>query len=168
MFYDSQTNTPAFKAHFDAQTQLFADMSRKFFDTAQKIGELNIQAAKTLMDESLGSAQQMMTAKDPYEVLSVAATQTQPIAEKVRAYQQHLTNIAAQSQVEMAKSAETHVPNTARTASAVADEIANKAKEETEKATQRQKAAVEKMSASVQRSVSSNANTGNGQSARGG
>jgi phasin family protein len=166
MFYEPQTNSPAFKAHFEAQTQLFTDMSHKFFDSAQKIGELNIQVAKTLMDESLGSVQQMMTVKNPFEAMTIAVTQAQPVADKVRAYQQHLTNIAAQSQVDIAKSAEAHVPNTARTASAVADEIAHKAMEETEKAAQRQEAAGEKMSASQQRSA--NASNGKGHSARGG
>jgi hypothetical protein len=86
-----------------------------------------------------------MVAKDPYEAISIAASQAQPAAEKVRAYQQHLTNIAARTQVDLAKTAESHVPNTSRTAAAVADEVARKATEETEKATLRQKAAMEKL-----------------------
>lgn len=129
----SQANTPAVKAHLDAQWLLFSDMSRKFLDATQKVGELNVQAAKAMMEETLSSAQQLMAARDPYEVVSVALTHAKPAAEKARAYQMHLANIAAQSQVEMVKSAETHLPNTARTASAVADEIARLSAEETEK-----------------------------------
>ena len=144
-----QTNTPAVKAHFEAQWLLFSDMSRKFLDATQKVGELNVQAAKAMMEETLSSAQQMMAAKDPYEALSVAATQAQPAAEKVRAYQRHLTNIAAQSQVDMVKTAETHAPNTARTVSAVADEIARLALEETQALARRQKAATDKTSDAV-------------------
>lgn len=156
-----QTNTPAVKAHFDAQCLLFSDLSRKFFDAAQKIGELNVQAAKAVMEESLSSAQQMMAAKDAYEVISVAATQAQPAAEKVLAYQRHLTNIAAQSQVELVKTAESHAPNTARAVTAVADEIARKAVEETEKVGQRQQAAIDKMA-----NVSEHAAEAKGQAVR--
>lgn len=133
-----QASTPAVKAHLDAQWLLFSDMSRKFIDATQKVGELNLQAAKAMMEESLGSAQQLMAARDPFEVVSVAVTHAKPAADKARAYQMHLTNIAAQSQVELVKTAETHVPHTARTVSAVADEIARLAAEETEKLAQRQ------------------------------
>jgi phasin family protein len=141
----TQSITPASKAHLEAQYSLMSDMSQKLFDTVQKINELNIQVAKTVLEESLNNVQQVLVAKDPYEALSIAASQAQPAAEKVRAYQQHLTNIAARTQVDLAKTAESHVPNTTRTAAAVADEVARKASEETEKATQRQKAAMERL-----------------------
>jgi phasin family protein len=151
MFAFSQEVTPALKAHIDAQYSMFADLSQKMFDTAQKINELNIEAAKNLIEGSLSSAQQVIVAKDPYEALSVAAAQAQPSAERVREYQQHLNNIAARTQVDLAKTAETHVPNTSRTAAAVADEVARKANEETEKAASRQKAAFERFTKSTER-----------------
>lgn len=144
MFSFSREVPPALKAHIDAQYSMFSDLSQKMFDTVQKINELNIQAAKTMLEGSLSSAQQVIVAKDAYEALSVAAAQAQPSAERVREYQQHLNNIAARTQVELAKTAETHVPNTSRTAAAVADEVARKANEETEKAASRQKAAFER------------------------
>lgn len=163
-----ETNTPSVNAHYEAQSQMFSDMTRNFFEAAQKIAELNMQTAKTMADEFLSSAQQMMISRDPFEMVSLTATQAQPMAEKVRAYQQHLTNIATQSQVEMVKTAESHVPKTAQTASAMADELARKATEETEKAAQRQKTAVEKMSASTQRGNTNPAgsNQANGQAGR--
>ncbi|WP_228535563.1 phasin family protein [Noviherbaspirillum malthae] len=151
MFTFSQEVTPALKAHIDAQYSMFADLSQKMFDTAQKINELNIQAAKTLLEGSLSSAQQVIVAKDPYEALSIAAAQAQPSAERVREYQQHLNNIAARTHLDLAKTAETHVPNTSRTAAAVADEVARKGNEETEKAASRQKAAFERFKTTIDR-----------------
>lgn len=141
----SQPITPAVKAHIDAQCSLWSAMSQKIFENLQKINELNVQVAKTLLEESLQATQQVMVANSPYEAFSVAAAQAQPNTEKVRAYQQHIANIAARIQVDLAKTAESHIPNTSRTAAAVADEVARKASEETEKATQRQKAAIEKL-----------------------
>jgi phasin family protein len=142
----SQSFTPAAKSHLQAQLSLFTDMSKNIFNSAQRINELNIQVAQTMLEESVNSAHQLLAAQDPTEFLSIAASQAQPTAEKVRAYQQQLTDIAAGTQVELAKTAETHVPETTRTAAALADEVAQKAAEETEKVTQRQKAAMEKLS----------------------
>lgn len=141
----SQQFTPAAKSHLEAQLSLFTDMSKKLFNSAQKINELNIQVAQTMMEESVNSAHQLMAAEDPAEFLSIAASQAQPNAEKIRAYQQHLTTIAASAQVDLAKSAETHIPETTRTAAALADEVARKASEETEKVTQRQRETMERL-----------------------
>lgn len=141
----SQPVTPAVKAHMEAQFSLLTDMSQRLFDTAQKINELNIQVAQTVMEETINGAQQMMVARDPYEAISIASSQAQPAAEKVRAYQQHLSSIAAGTQVELAKTAESHLSETTRTATAVADEVARRASEETQKTTERQRAAMEKL-----------------------
>lgn len=145
MFPYSQPTSPAARAHIEAQSSFFTDLSRKFFDSAQKINELNIQVAKTMMEETLNSTQQVLVAKDPLEAISIATSQVQPNAEKMRAYQQHLNNIAAGAQVDLARSAESHVPQTSRTAAALADEVARTASEQTEQATQRQRAVMEKL-----------------------
>jgi phasin family protein len=145
MFEFSQTNSPAAKAHLEAQFAMFSDLSKQIFGAAQRLNELNIQVAQTLMEESLSGAQQILSAKDPTEALSVIAGQAQPHAEKVRAYQQHLADISAGTQVELAKTVENHVPQTSRTAQELAREVAQKASEETQKVTQRQQAAMEKM-----------------------
>jgi phasin family protein len=129
-----------------AQFSLFADMSKELFHTAQKINELNFQVAQTVIEEAITGTRQLLEANDPYEALSISASQAQPAAEKVRAYQQHLANIAAGTQVDLVKTAESHMSETTRTATDVVNEVAKKASEETEKVTQRQKAAMEKLS----------------------
>jgi phasin family protein len=141
----AQPLSPAVKAHFDAQYALFSDMSQKVFDSVRQIGDLNVQVAQSLLDESLTHAKQVMFAGNPYEAIAIATAQTQPAVEKLRAYQEHLNNIAARTQLDLAKAAEAHAPNASRTAAAVVDEVARKASEETEKTAQRQKAAMEKL-----------------------
>jgi hypothetical protein len=66
-------------------------------------------------------------------VLAAAASHAQPAAEKLRAYQQHLSRIAADTHVDLSKVAEEHVQETSRTAKALADEVARVTTEETEK-----------------------------------
>jgi phasin family protein len=149
MFPYSQRVTPAAQNHMAAHCNMLADLTKKFFESAQRINNLNIEVAKAVMEESVTSAHQILVAKDPVEALTIAAAQAQPTAEKIRVYQQHLTNIAATTQVDLAKSAEAHVPETTRTAAALADEVTKQATEETEKATQRQKAAMEKLTTPI-------------------
>jgi phasin family protein len=141
----TQPVTPAVRAHMEAQFSMLSDMSQKLFDTVHKINELNIQVAQTVMEESINSTRQMLGANDPFEAISIASSAAQPTAEKVRAYQSHLSSIAAGTQVELARTAESHLPETTRTAAAMADEVARRASEETEKTTQRQRAAMEKL-----------------------
>jgi phasin family protein len=143
----SQAMTPAVRAHMESQFSLFTDMSKNLFNTMQKI------------KESMSSAHQVLVAKDPIEALTIATAQAQPAAEKVRAYQQHLTSIAAGTQVDLARTAETHVPQTTRTATAVADEVAQRGAEETEKSRQRQKAAMDKLTNPITRQPDAGAQT---------
>jgi phasin family protein len=141
----AQPTTPAVKAYMDAQLSLLNDMSRKLFTTAQKINELNLQVVETVMEESLTNAQKVLEAKDPYEALAIGIGQAQPTAEKMRAYQQHLAYIAAETQAELASTADAHVPETNRAAAALADELDQKASGKAERPAPRKTAAVEKL-----------------------
>ncbi len=145
MYLLTPSRTPALKSYLDAQMSTITDMSKRLFGSAQKLNELNIQVAQSLMEETITVVHQLMEAEDSTEFISIAASQVEPAAEKVRAYQQHLTNIAVGTNVELSKAAEEHISETTKTAKAVADEVAKKASEETEKATQRQRAAMEKL-----------------------
>ena len=150
MFYFDQPQvSPAMKSQFDAQFSFFSDFSKKMFEGVQKLNELNVQVATTIFDESLSSTKQLLTSTDSNEAISIAASQVQPAAEKVRAYQQHLQNIFAETQASAAHTLESHVPKAVRATEAVVTEVAQKASEETAKATQRQKQAFEKLTTPI-------------------
>jgi phasin family protein len=133
MFLFSQAVTPAVRSHLDAQVAFLNDMSKTWSRSIQSIIEANIQLSQTLLEESNLASQQMLTTNHPTEVISAAASRAQPAAEKLRAYQQHLTRVVADSQADMARVAEQHVPETSRTARTLADEVARAASEETQK-----------------------------------
>lgn len=149
----TQTITPAVKDHMDVQLSFFTDLSKKMFDTAQKVSELNLQLAQELVADMTACNQQLMSAKDPTEFASIASTQIQPAADKLRNYQQRLSNLIANANAELTRTAETHMPEASRTAAAVADELVRTASEETEKATQRQRAVIDKMNESARRGI---------------
>jgi phasin family protein len=157
MISNLQPVSPAAKDYMKAQFSLFADMSKELFHTAQKINELNIQVAQTVMEETITETRQLLEANDPYETLSIAAAQVQPVAEKMQAYLQHISNIAAGTQANLVKATELHVPETSRAAMAMADEVARQASEETEKVAQRQRAAMDSLTNLIHSSANGDA-----------
>lgn len=151
MFYFNQPSvSPAVKSQLDAQFAFFSDLSKKMFEGVQKLNELNVQVATTVFEESLASTKQLLTSTDRNEAISIVAGQAQPAAEKVRAYQQHVQNILAETQAGAAHTLESHVPKAVRATEAVVNEVARKASEETAKATQRQQEAMEKLTTPIQ------------------
>jgi phasin family protein len=132
MFLFSQSVTPAVRSHLDAQVAFLNDVSKSWSRSIQNIVEANIQLSQTLLEETNIASQQLLTTTHPTEAISAAASRAQPAAEKLRAYQQHLSRVVADSQVELARVAEQHVPQTSRTAKSLADEVARAASEETQ------------------------------------
>jgi phasin family protein len=133
MYPFSQSVTPAVRTHLDAQTAFMNDMSKSLFQSFQQMCNLNIQLVQTMLEETALASQQILTADRQTEVLSAAASRAQPATEKLRAYQQHISRVAADAQVELARVTEQHVQNTTRTARELADEVARNASEETQR-----------------------------------
>jgi phasin family protein len=133
MYPFSQSVTPAVRTHLDAQTAFMNDVSKSLFQSFQQICNLNIQLVQTMLEETALAGQQILTADRQTEVLSAAASRAQPATEKLRAYQQHISRLAADTQVEFARVTEEHVQNTARTARQLADDVARTASEETQR-----------------------------------
>ncbi len=138
MYPFSQQITPAVRTHLDAQTAFVNDMSKSMFKSFQDMFNLNIQLMQTMLEETTLTSQQMITANRQSELLSAATSRAQPTSEKLRAYQQHLSRVAADTQVELARVAEQHVQHTTRTAREVADEAARRAAEQAERGIQAQ------------------------------
>jgi phasin family protein len=133
MFPYPQAVNPAVRTHVDAQTAFMNDLSKSMFRTFQQMIDLNIQLTQTMLEETTLAGKQVLSADRQSELLSAAASRAQPASDKLRAYQQHITRLAADAQVEMARVTEQHVQNTSRTARALADEVARDASEQTER-----------------------------------
>jgi phasin family protein len=147
--FTSTASSPAMQAQLETQFSLMTDMTKGLFDSIQRLNELNIQVAQTVMQETMTNAKEIMGASNQHEVLSITAGQAQPAAEKVRAYQQHVQNILTETQANLTKTFGSHVPNATRAAEEVVREAAQRASEETAKATQRQKASMEKLTTPI-------------------
>jgi len=163
MYPFTQHITPAAKNHMEAQLSFFNDMSKSVFRTVQQFSDLNIQLAQTMLEEGALTSQQVITANRPTEAFSAVAQHAQPAAEKLRAYQQHISRIAADTHVDLAKVAEEHVSETSRTARELADEVARVTSEETEKNMRVQQDALRKFTDPFQHFADGNAHQHQGQ-----
>jgi len=133
MYPFPQSVTPAVRTHVDAQANFMNDLSKSMFRSFQQMCELNIKLAQTMLEETTLAGKQVLGAERQTDALSAAAARAQPTSEKLRAYQQHITRLAADSQVELARVAEEHVQHTTRTARELANEVARNATEQTER-----------------------------------
>src|SRR5688572_1556314 len=114
MYPFPQSVTPAVRTHMDAQTAFLNDMSKSMFRSFQQMCDLNIQLVQTLVEESTLVSQQVLSADRQTEVFTAASVRAQPASEKLRAYHQHVSQLAADSQAELARVTEQHVQNTSR------------------------------------------------------
>jgi phasin family protein len=146
MYPFPQNVTPAVRTHVDAQTAFLNDMSKSLFKSFQQMCDLNIQLMQTLIEETALASKHVLSAERQTEILGAAASRAQPTTDKLRAYQQHITRLAADSQVDLARVTEQHVQTTTRTARALADEVARDATEQTERSLRTQQETVRQFS----------------------
>jgi phasin family protein len=144
--YPFPQSVTAVRSHLDAQIAFMNDVSKSMFRSFQQMCDLNIQLAQTVLEESTLASQQVMTHQRPTEALSAASSRVQPATEKLRAYQQHISRLAAEAQVELARVTEQHVQETSRTARTLADEVQRAASEETERGIRTQQDTMRKFS----------------------
>lgn len=138
MFPYSKSVTPAVQDHLESHSAFINDITKSLFESFQNVAKLNMQLAQTLIEESTQAAQQFLTTDHPSGVLEASASRAMPAAEKLRAYQQHLSRLAADSQVDIARITEEHIPKTASTAKKLAEDVARSATEETQRSMEKQ------------------------------
>jgi phasin family protein len=138
MYPFSQAVTPAVRTHLEAQTLFMNDVSKSLFKSFQQMCELNIQLAQTMLEETTTASQQLLTSERQTDAIGAAASRAQPATDKLRAYQQHISRLAADAQVDLTRVTEEHVQKTSQTARALADEVARVATEETERGMRKQ------------------------------
>jgi phasin family protein len=146
MYPFPQSVAPALRTHVDAQTAYLNDISKSVFRSLQQIFDLNIQLVQTMLEETTLTGKQVLSTERQSDLLSAATARAQPATEKLRSYQQHITRLAADAQVELARVAEQHVQTTTRTAKALADEVARDATEQTERGLRAQQETVRQYS----------------------
>ena len=89
-----------------ANVQTLFGLTGKAFEGVEKLVELNLQVAKTALEEASETTAAALSVKDAQELLALQASMLQPTAEKAAAYGRHVYDIAAATNAEVAKAAE--------------------------------------------------------------
>lgn len=118
------------------------DLGQKTFSGIEKVVELNLQVAKTSMDEAAEHAKAVLSVKDAQELLALQAAMLQPSAEKAAAYGRHLYDIASSTGAEVSKLAEGQISEAQKKLAAVVDTAVKNAPAGTENAVVLVKSAV--------------------------
>ena len=150
MYPFAPSMNPAFRSHLDAQLAFFNDLSASLSRSFQSLCELNMQLGHTLFEEGSLAGKQLLGGGNASDAVAAAASRAQPAVDKLRAYQQHVARIVADTQVELTRVTEPHVQTTARTARELADEVARAAADETQKRVLQNREAMDKVSAPFQ------------------
>jgi phasin family protein len=132
MYPFPQSANPALRSYIDAQTAFFNGLSQTISRSMQQVMQMNMQLGQTLLDETTSTARSMLATERPTDALSAAAARAQPATDKLRVYQQQLSQLAAATQVDLNSVTAQHVQETSRTARVLADEVARVSVEETE------------------------------------
>ena len=96
-------------ASHKANIETLFGLTHKAFEGVEKLVELNLQVARAAMTEAADAAKAAFSVKDAQELLALQATMLQPAAEKAASYSRHLYDIAAATQAEVTKVAESQM-----------------------------------------------------------
>lgn len=89
-----------------ANLEAFVELTAKAFESIEKLVALNMQAARSTMEESAEHAKAVLAAKGPQELVALQTEMVKPAQEKALAYGRQVYDIATSTQAEVSKLAE--------------------------------------------------------------
>jgi len=95
--------------------------------SAERIAALNLNTARSVLEDSVSNTKALLAAKDPQEALSIQASLTQPSVEKAAAYSRSVYEISAQTQEELSKMVEAQFGDFQKTVAGLLDKAAKSA-----------------------------------------
>ncbi|RRS04036.1 phasin family protein [Aquabacterium soli] len=125
-----------------ANIETLFTLGQKAFEGVEKLVELNLQTAKTTLDEVADHTRAVLSVKDAQELVALQTALLQPNAEKVAAYSRHVYDIAASTSSEVSKLAESQASEAQQKFLSVVDNAVKNAPAGTENAVVLVKSAV--------------------------
>lgn len=104
----------AAKAHFETQYKLLNTLTTKAFEGVEKVIELNVDTAKTSLQDATAAASEMTSATDPQALAAASAGRLQPGTEKMLDYQRRLAEIGESVYSGFTKAAEEQIAESRR------------------------------------------------------
>jgi len=101
--------------------------SSSAFANVERLAALNLNTARTLLEESLANTKALLGAKDAQELISLQSALVQPLVEKAVAYNRSVYEIASQGQEEVSKLFEAQIAELNKNLTAALDKAAKSA-----------------------------------------
>lgn len=92
-----------------ASIETFATLTNKAFAQFERLSALNVNAARSALEDSLAAVQSLQSARSPQDLIALQASLAQPMLDKAIAYGRSVQEITAEAQQEISKLFEAQV-----------------------------------------------------------
>ncbi len=108
-------------SQLQSQLAIWSDFASKYFEHAGKLAELNMNACKSIFEETALATQQLQASQDPQTLLSLTSNQAQPQIEKALLYGRQLGEIMACMQTDLANVVKAEVEESQQSMAKIAE-----------------------------------------------
>jgi len=112
-----------FAAANKANVEALFSIAQAQFSAFERLSALNFNTTKTAFQDSVSQAKALMSVKDAQELVNLSASSAQPALEKAIAYSRNVYEVAAQTQAEVTKLAESQAAQMNKTVVALIDKL---------------------------------------------
>ncbi|MCX7171464.1 MAG: phasin family protein [Proteobacteria bacterium] len=110
-----------------ANVEAILTLANTAFASAERLAALNLNTARSLLEDSVASAKALFGVKDIQGFVSLQTTLAQPAVEKAVAYSRSIYEIATQTQEEVSKIVESQYAETNRNVTSALEKAAKNA-----------------------------------------
>jgi phasin family protein len=120
-------NPEQFAAANKAAVDSLLSVANTALASAERIANLNLETARSVVEDSVSGTKALLGAKDAKEALSIQASLAQPNVEKAVAYSRSIYEISAQTQEEISKLVEAQFGDFQKTVNGLLEKAAKSA-----------------------------------------
>ena len=120
-------NPEQFAAANKAAVDSLLSVANTALASAERIASLNLETARSVLEDSVSGAKAIMGAKDSQEALSIQASLAQPSVEKAVAYSKSVYEISSETQEQLTKMVEAQFGDFQKNVAAMLEKAAKSA-----------------------------------------
>ena len=116
-----------FAAVNKSNVETLLTLANNAFASAERLAALNLNIARSVLEDSMANSKALLGAKDVQELVSLQTSLVQPLVEKAVAYNRSVYEIASQSQEEVSKLVEAQIAELNKALASALDKAAKSA-----------------------------------------
>lgn len=120
----SYSSNAAMRSGLDAQLSFITEFTRRSYDAARKLSELNLHFAQQLVQDTADASHQLLSCSDPFQMAAASVHAAQPAMRHLRNYQQQLLGLLTGTQRDLARTAESGIQEATRSSYIAAQDMA--------------------------------------------